>query len=81
MCLESLEKGKCKVFQVNVNVGTWVWEPVALHRAGSLVSVAEVLIAPWRSTDFGITVVSRQDWASLPEGDSEKDGLQQRTAF
>lgn len=51
MCLESLQKGKSEVFQVNVNVGTWVWDSVGLRRLGSLVSAAEVLLAPWRSTE------------------------------
>lgn len=37
---ESLHKGKCEVFQVNVNVGTWVWEPMAQRRVGSPESVA-----------------------------------------
>ena len=31
MTWELLQRGKCEVFQVSVNVGTWVWEPVALR--------------------------------------------------
>lgn len=31
MCRESLQKGKCEVFQVGVNAAAWVGEPVALR--------------------------------------------------
>lgn len=52
MSWDLLHKGKCEVFQVSVNVDTWVWEPMAQRRVGSLESVALTVVprALWRCT-------------------------------